>query len=247
MIWAFEYLNEKQLNELKSRDPFLDFRYDDGTQTFYWQTFCAGYNKIYSGQKDFPYGDTFKYYEIPVDRIDYYPNEKECVDNAPSVLDSYEYIIEKIRSGQFKISHVDGIRVTPNKDRFYTIDKSRLRAFKEAEKLGFKGFSTIPCRIVDELNQEIRRIKLFPVKNTRQGFISDDFNEAMTLSAYMQGASWAKENIEKEYKWITDYLCLRKDNLWMDTIAIPLKIYLDHYSDDSEALEMIDLKSIMGK
>ena len=37
MIWAFEYLNEKQIEELNYLNPMMDFQYDFVKQMYYWK------------------------------------------------------------------------------------------------------------------------------------------------------------------------------------------------------------------
>lgn len=85
------------------------------------------------------------------------------------------------------------------------------------------------CGGYDEYNKEIRVIKMFSLSQVKQGFICDDWEESRLLSGYLQNRDNFKEGIEEVYKWIPDYLELRKENHFLDTIAIPISIYLDYY------------------
>ena len=247
MIWAFEYLNEKQIQALKSLNPLMDFEYDFSKRTFYWKTFCAGFETIYKGNDTLIDSKQIHYYDFPINQIECYPNENECVDNIPEISDSYEFILEKIKSGKFNWLFFTGIKVVDINGKYFTIDKSRLKAFRDAYTLGYKEFEKIPARIVNSLEKEIRRIRLFSVEQVRQGFICDNWEEARVLSMYLQNVKSVNKKIENEYKWIKDYLYSRKDEIWINIIAIPAFIYLEHYEKNDSALELIDLQSLMER
>lgn len=247
MIWAFEYLNKNQIKELKSLNPLMDFEYDFLKRAYYWKTFCADFETIYQGNDPLINSKGIQYIDLPINQIEYYPNEKECIDNVPTVVNSYEYILDKIISGKFQWSLTDPIKVVYIDGKYHTIDKSRLKAFKDAYSLGYNEFEKIPARIVNNLAKEIRRIRLFSIEQVRQGFICDTWEEARTLSMYLQNVDTIKTEIENEYRWIKDYLSLRRQNIWIKIIAIPVSIYLEHYEKDDAALEKIDLQCLMKR
>jgi hypothetical protein len=263
MIWAFEYLNEKQIEELNYLNPMMDFQYDFDKQMYYWKTFCAGFEKICDGEKnkytennnisinDLPkdengYPILNWYKEVPVKDIYCYPNEKECIDNISNVFDSYDFILDKIKSNKFNFVEFNPIKVIYKNNNIYTIDKSRLLAFIEAVKLGYNEYEKIPVRFVTKLEKEIRRIRLFSLPQVRQGFICDDWLESINLCGYLKKKKGFKE-IEENYKWIRDYLELRTDNIWLDIIAIPVSIYLNYFSENDESLELIDLNCLLER
>ena len=249
MIWAFEYLNEKQIQELKFLNPLMDFNFDFGKRTFYWKTFCAGFETIYKndiidiGSDKIDYEVLF----IPINKIQCYPNEKDCVDNIPETFDSYDYISEKIKAGTYNFSTFTPIKVVSINGKYFTIDKSRLKAFRDASSYGLKEFEKIPARLVYSLEKEIRRIRLFAIEQVRQGFICDNWEEARLLSMYLQDIETIKTEIENKYKWIKDYLLTRKDNIWLKVIAIPVSIYLEYYEKNDAAIKLIDLESLMKR
>jgi len=63
------------------------------------------------------------------------------------------------------------------------------------------------------------------------------------LSGYLQNKDIFKEQIEDIYKWIPDYLELRKENHFLNIIAIPVSIYLDYYNKHDEIPFKIEIKS----
>ena len=145
MIWAFEYLTEKQKQDLKYLNPFMDFMYSRAKMEYNWKTFCAGY----------------------------------------------------------------------------------------------------------ENGKEIRRIRLFQFEQIRQGFICDDFYEAINLCAYLESPQdeWNIEWMQKNHLWIPDYLTGMKESKfkhWLDNIAIPVTTFIKYYQSD-KMLDLIDLNSLMNK
>ena len=249
MIWAFEYLNDKQIQELKRLNPLMDFEYDFSKKTFYWQTFCAGFETIYKANQEVFNFNNWEYEEIliSVNTIKCYPNNKDCIDNVPLQIDSYDYIINNIKNGKFQPATFNAIRVTSINGKYFTIDKSRLKAFRDAYISGYKAFERIPAVIADSLEKEIRKIKFFSIEQVRQGFICDNWEEAQILSMYLQNDEFVKAKIEDEYKWIKDYLLVRKDNIGINIIAIPVSIYLEHYERNAAAIDLIDLDCLMKK
>jgi hypothetical protein len=246
MIWAFEYLNSKQLQELKPLGPLMDFRYDFREGCYSWKTHCVGFEEIFDNPEAvLEPGKEMETINIPLSLIDCYPDEETCVDNVPDLFDSYDYIFEGITNGTY-IPIGRTVRVTMVGRRYLTIDKSRVLAFKDAYALGYKEFSTIPVRFVKTLMKEIRRIRLFSIEQVKQGFICDDWEEAKELCMLLDGCENVEQNIEKEYRWIPDYLSLRKDNNWMTVPAVPVVIFLDHYSGDEEKFQMIEMNEFLA-
>ncbi len=244
MIWVFEYLNEKELKDLKYLNPLMDFQFDFENRIYYWQTYCAGFEDIYE-DKDLVLRKP-QYLDIPIELIDLFPNETECIDNTPTLIDSYDYLMELIKMNKFHWSWTTFIRAVPKGNRYFTIDSQRLKAFRKAVELGFEEFQTIPVLILNTLRKEIRRIKLFKLEQVRQGFICDDWEEARKLSGYLQNPLIFKE-IEENYKWIPDYLSIRKENVCIDIIAIPVSIYFGYFSHKDEHLDQVDLKNLLKK
>lgn len=245
MIWVFEYLNEAQINELNYLNPLMDFQFDFENRMYYWKTYCAGFKKIYEN-RELVIDAEFKYADVPIELIDLYPNEEECEDNSPELTDTYDYLLTSIinKTNYWKMN---SIRVVPIKDRYITIDLQRLKAFRKGKEMGFRECFKIPCRISNLLSKEIRRIRFFELKQVRQGFICDDWSEARMLCGYLQNSNLFKEEIEKKYRWVSDYLKIYRENHWLDILAIPVTSYLKNYSDDTEMLENIDLNNLMGR
>jgi hypothetical protein len=100
-------------------------------------------------------------HDIPIALIDLYPDENSAIDNTPLMIDSFDYIYEKITKNKFDYSEFNPIRVARNGARFYTIDKQRLLAFRKANESRYKEFNTIPARISDTLFIEKRKIRLY--------------------------------------------------------------------------------------
>jgi len=84
------------------------------------------------------------------------------------------------------------------------------------------------CGGYDAKNKEIRLIRLFNI--VKQGFVCDNWEEAIMLAGYFQNKKNFKKHIEDIYKWVPDYLELRKENHFLETIAIPVAVYLDYYA-----------------
>ncbi|GEM_PF-5428379 len=248
MIWAFEYLNDQQFKELERLNPLMNFQSDDKKGFYTFKTFCAGYRTIYENKQhsELP-SEALPWQWVPVELIDCYPNERKCVDNVPTENDSYNFLMQEIKRGNFQRAFFRAIQVTPMSGRFLTIEKTRLRVFRDAIALGHPEFTTIPVVQVRSLQQEVRRIRLFRVKETRQGFICDDWEEARILSGYLNSTATFKDTIENSYKWIPDYLSLRKDNHWLSMVAIPVAEYIKRYAHDDKALELVDLNTLMAR
>ncbi|MDI6766934.1 MAG: hypothetical protein QME52_08945 [Bacteroidota bacterium] len=247
MIWAYEYLTTQQLKELEKLNPLMDFTYKDGM--CYHKTFCAGLRTIYENDQPIETPvDKKHWFNIPIDLIDCYPNEEDCIDNVPEYHDSYGFLMNEIKRGHFGIAYYRrAIGVTPRSGRFLTIEATRLMVFRDAVALGYQQFSSIPAYITKSLKQEIRHIRLFRLEHTKQGFICDDWEEAKNLSMYMQGMNTVKNIIEDSYKWTPDYLASRKENCWLEIIAIPVTAYMKHYANNNSALEWIELDLLMSK
>jgi hypothetical protein len=45
MVWAFEYLTDKQKDELRYLNPFIDFKFSQKAGEYYWTTYCEGHSK----------------------------------------------------------------------------------------------------------------------------------------------------------------------------------------------------------
>lgn len=201
---------------------------------------------MYKNPHPIDLGEEVQYEQVSIDLIDCYPDDEHCVDNVPNISEAFDYIIEAIKKNTFQWHVCQPIRVTPVGDRYFTIDASRLWALRCAVADGHSEFKTIPVRLANVLRKEIRRIRLFEIEHVRQGFICDDWEEAKELSKYMDGIDRDKSAIQGRYRWINDYLTPRKQNVWMDLIAMPVTVFLKHYQDNPRALEWVDLNSLMG-
>ncbi len=233
MIWASEYLSPKDKVVLSRLNPLMSFRFSASDQSYYWKTFCAGYKIIYENDQALEVLETTNsWLHVPINLIDCYPNEPECVDNILGYTDSFEYVMDELKRGIFHHAFHRAIEVTPRFGRYLTIEKTRLRIFREALKLGRNEFSTIPVVISKTLSKEIRRVRLYGVEDVLRGFICDDWEEARQLSMCLEGVAVFKERIEYSYKWIPDYLAPRKSNPWLDNLAVPVSEYLKYFAHE---------------
>lgn len=247
MIWVIEHLDKFQFDLLESMEPFIDFTFDAERQQYLWKTSSHGFEKIFEST-DGATDDTepeIKYFALPIEQIDLYPDEESAIDNTPLMIDSFDYIYERIMNGEFSYNGFNPIRVVRNGSRFYTIDKQRLLAFRKALENGFTEFAKIPARITSKLNIEVRKIRMYRFKQITKGFVCNDWEEARMLSSFLGKGKGHKQALERKYKWLQDYLKVTGNPIKLQNIAIPLCLYLRYYSSDEKRLKLIPFESIM--
>lgn len=248
MIWVIEHLDKSQLDLIESMEPFIDFQFDSESHRFLWKTYCKGFELVYQCKQPATEDIDSKiiYYDIPIELIDLYPEENSTIDNTPLMIDSFDYIYEKITKNEFDFTWFNPIRVVRNGTRFYTIDKQRLQAFRKANKSGYDNFENIPARISDSLDIEIRKIRLYRIQQITRGFVCNNWEEARMLSDYMSNNRSFGLELERHYKWMPGYLKDVGEPLSLKNIAMPLSVYLQYYSSDEERLDQIPFEEIKG-
>jgi len=246
MIWIAEDISEEELSDLRKHEPFAAVYYDVIEERFYWETAVSLYSLTTDNGLTLPYNSTKR---VPIDEIQILPFNDHFGGATRAEMDEYAAVLEFIK-------HPDRVPVgedpappmvwkKPEDGKYYTADISKLNAFAEAIKLGYKEFELAPVWDVKQIQMFRHWLVLQKANQVRQGILCDNFDEMAWISTiirhqtkeemdelrknklitYMMLQDYEKKlSFDPEYLWAYTYdNHLDPDDLMVHTSASALK------------------------